>query len=337
MERYRIFFSVICLGVLGYFLQSFLIPMALGVVFSLALYPFYQKIPLKKPRLKINLFVGTLTSLVLLPIFFLIARGAIEGKEQFSKFEKFNFTELATKIYFWLDGFTLGKTVLSFLNVNVENLGTHVTKISADANKLLLSILTNIVTSIPLTLFNFSVIISTIYVCLSQGSKFVKYFQKNMFYSESFGKELIHDTILISKSVVLATIGSAIVQSFLMVVPTLFINFDSVLIVGFATFLFSFIPVIGTSPVTTYLVLFYYLNGNTSYAISYLIFGLILGTVDNFIRAKIIGDNAHIHPMMAFFATIGGLQVMGFWGIFLGPVCVVVSFKILSHLFNKEK
>jgi predicted PurR-regulated permease PerM len=59
---------------------------------------------------------------------------------------------------------------------------------------------------------------------------------------------------------------------------------------------------------------------------------LVVGTVDNIIRPLVIGSKVELHPLLLLFALLGGLQVFGFIGIFIGPVVISVIAALINML-----
>lgn len=57
---------------------------------------------------------------------------------------------------------------------------------------------------------------------------------------------------------------------------------------------------------------------------------LILGTVDNLLRATVVGDRAQLHTLVVLFSALGGILLFGVTGIFLGPVLFVIAISILE-------
>jgi len=95
----------------------------------------------------------------------------------------------------------------------------------------------------------------------------------------------------------------------------------------------ALIPVVGTPivwvPVASYLLAI----GDWGKAIGLLIWGgLVISQVDNFLRPKLVGRRAGLHPLVIFFAVLGGLRVFGFLGLFVGPVVVAVTLALLDVL-----
>lgn len=57
---------------------------------------------------------------------------------------------------------------------------------------------------------------------------------------------------------------------------------------------------------------------------------IIVSQVDNFIRPKLIGDRANIHPIFVLVGVLGGVAAFGFIGLFLGPLIVGITISVLK-------
>ena len=62
---------------------------------------------------------------------------------------------------------------------------------------------------------------------------------------------------------------------------------------------------------------------------------MVIGMMDNVIRTLILKDGAKLHPLLAFVSVLGGLQVLGLWGVFIGPT-VASCLYALVKIFNLE-
>jgi predicted PurR-regulated permease PerM len=56
----------------------------------------------------------------------------------------------------------------------------------------------------------------------------------------------------------------------------------------------------------------------------------VISTVDNFLRALIVGGRTELHPLAVFLSVLGGLALFGAAGVFLGPVLFVVSVSMIE-------
>ncbi len=59
---------------------------------------------------------------------------------------------------------------------------------------------------------------------------------------------------------------------------------------------------------------------------------LVIGTVDNFLRPKLVGEKTKLHELFIFFSVLGGLQVFGVLGIVLGPVVLAITLALIDVL-----
>ncbi len=98
----------------------------------------------------------------------------------------------------------------------------------------------------------------------------------------------------------------------------------------------SLLPVVGAFLVWVPAVLFLFFqwsNGDVELwrPIFLLIWGIIVvSQVDNFIRPRLIGDRANIHPLFVLVGVLGGVAAFGFIGLFLGPLVVGVTLSVLK-------
>ena len=78
------------------------------------------------------------------------------------------------------------------------------------------------------------------------------------------------------------------------------------------------------------------LHGNWFAAIGLVIWGVaVVGMLDNGVKLYVLQSNADLHPLLAFISVIGALQVLGLWGIFIGPIVASCLFALIQ-IFNEE-
>jgi predicted PurR-regulated permease PerM len=97
---------------------------------------------------------------------------------------------------------------------------------------------------------------------------------------------------------------------------------------GVLTAFFALIPAVGTAiiwvPASLYLVLSGYLTQDyitIANGIMLFLYGvLIISTIDNILRVKILEAKADVHPLIVIAGMIGGVNLFGVIGLFLGPI-----------------
>ena len=102
------------------------------------------------------------------------------------------------------------------------------------------------------------------------------------------------------------------------------------------TFL-SMIPMAGSFLVWVPAAIYLALTGEWGKALILTAWGaIVIGTVDNFLRPKLVGERTKLHELFIFFAVLGGLQVFGVVGIVLGPVVLAITLALLDVFRQSE-
>ncbi len=71
-------------------------------------------------------------------------------------------------------------------------------------------------------------------------------------------------------------------------------------------------------------------DGGTGWAIFLVVWGMVVGTLDNFLRPVLIKMGADLPLLLIFAGVIGGLFAFGLVGIFVGPVLLAVGYTLLE-------
>lgn len=73
-----------------------------------------------------------------------------------------------------------------------------------------------------------------------------------------------------------------------------------------------------------------YWSGNTTAAVALLVWSVIVGLSDNVIRPVLIRRGADLPLLLIFAGVIGGLIAFGLIGLFVGPVLLAVTYRLLE-------
>lgn len=140
----------------------------------------------------------------------------------------------------------------------------------------------------------------------------------------------IRDSVIANLYGILA-VGLA--QGLLTALALAVLRVPSALLLGLTTGVCSLIPLVGTAlvwlPVSIYLMA----TGHLWKGVILIAWGTaVVGTIDNIIRPLVIGSKVELHPLLLLFSLLGGLQVFGFIGIFVGPVVISVIAALINLL-----
>ena len=103
------------------------------------------------------------------------------------------------------------------------------------------------------------------------------------------------------------------------------------------TFL-SMIPMAGSFFVWVPAAIYLAATGHWVSAIILTAWGLlVIGTIDNFLRPKLVGEKTRLHELFIFFSVLGGLKVFGVLGIVLGPVVLAITLALLDVFRHADR
>jgi predicted PurR-regulated permease PerM len=97
-----------------------------------------------------------------------------------------------------------------------------------------------------------------------------------------------------------------------------------------AAMLLLSIAQIGVVPVLGCAVAWLYWNGESTWGTFLLVWTIVAGTVDNFLRPILIKRGADLPLLLVFAGVVGGLFAFGLIGIFVGPVVLAVADALLT-------
>jgi predicted PurR-regulated permease PerM len=157
---------------------------------------------------------------------------------------------------------------------------------------------------------------------------------------DRYEHELLQEFDRISRAVVLATLFSALAQGATASFGYLIAGwaseslFDSLPLLFLLTTFFALIPFVGPAvvwvPVCLYLTFF---EDRPGAAILLALWGvLVVGTIDNVVKAVVLHGQSQLHPLLALLSVLGGVQSLGPVGIVIGPMVVAILQTLLSIL-----
>ncbi len=116
------------------------------------------------------------------------------------------------------------------------------------------------------------------------------------------------------------------------------LGLPSPLVWGVVMMFMSLIPVLGSFIVWIPAAIYLLATGEIWQGVVLIVWGaLVIGSVDNFLRPKLVGEKTRLHELLIFFSVLGGLQVFGVLGLVLGPVVVAVALALLDVFRQAER
>jgi predicted PurR-regulated permease PerM len=131
------------------------------------------------------------------------------------------------------------------------------------------------------------------------------------------------------RAIALGIVVTALVQSVVGGIGLLVTGVPHVVLLTALMFLLG-VAQVGAVPVLIGAVLWLYWQDQTLWAAVLLVWSLITGSLDNFLRPILIKKGADLPLLLVFAGVLGGLLAFGIIGLFIGPVVLAVGYTLLA-------
>lgn len=181
-------------------------------------------------------------------------------------------------------------------------------------------------------------IIFTMYYLFRDGAKIVQALPDVLPLERAQSAEIISRTRDVISASVNGVLVIAAIQGALGAVAFFALGVPSALVWGVVMTFLSLIPMAGAFIVWIPAAIFLALTGHYVKAALLVAWGaLVIGTVDNFLRPKLVGERTKLHELFIFFSVLGGLHVFGVLGLVLGPVVLAVTLALLDVMRHVDR
>ncbi len=180
-------------------------------------------------------------------------------------------------------------------------------------------------------------VIFTMYYMFRDGERMRAALRNMLPLEEGKSREILERTREVISASVYGVLVIATIQGTLGGVAFWALGLPSPLLWGVVMIFFSMIPMAGAFVVWGPAAIYLALTGHVGKAIALTLIGvLVIGSIDNFLRPKLVGEKTRLHELLIFFSVLGGLQVFGVLGLVLGPVVVAITMALLDILRHSD-
>lgn len=344
-KYFFILFVILMVGLVFLVIKPFISPILASIFLSYIFYPFYNWIKKKIKNKNISaLIVSSIIILLLLvPLFFIIntiTREAyinyITSKQKLLKIGEL-FKNCDPKNPFcgfinYIGDFLEQPKVQYPLHNTIEKVTSYVIDNAS-----------NLVFSIPKFVLNFFVMIFTMFYLLKDGPVILNNIKKVLPLRDIYKRHLFEKFGEVTFAIIYGYVIVAIIQGILGGIGFFIFGVPSPLIWSIVMVFAALIPFIGTAIIWFPSALFKLFTGisagnigETIGGLLFILYGLIIiSSVDNVIRPKIIGDKAKVHPVLILIGVLGGLYLLGSVGIVAGPL-ILALFVTFIKAYEKD-
>lgn len=130
---------------------------------------------------------------------------------------------------------------------------------------------------------------------------------------------------------------TAVIQGLIIMLGGLFSGVAQSATWALAATFFAFVPYVGTMPISLMMLLsLYFMKGSGLSLLIMLAFAVVASFSDNIVRPLLMKAEGNLHPWFGIIGIIGGLQIWGVAGIFIGPVMMGLSISLLQMYLEMD-
>jgi len=319
-------------------LRPFAGVIAWSIVLVITFYPVHHRLVRKIRRPSLSALISTLlvVLVILIPLVFLtgLAVGELISLKDTlqSKFsEGIDLTEIqpVRRALDWLH---------YYLDVDpakaVESIRQHASQLAQMAARYSLTFAGNVTGLIVSFIFT----IFTMFFLFRDGERMVGKIPDMLPLERSQSEALVRRIRDVIGGSIYGVVVIALIQGGLGGVMFGILSIPSPVLWGLVMAVASMIPLLGAASVWGPGAIYLLATGHWMQAIVLAAFGgIVISSVDNFLRPKLVGDRVSLDELVMFFSVLGGLQVFGVLGIVAGPVVFAIAGSLLETLRQTEK
>ncbi|MCL2270257.1 MAG: AI-2E family transporter [Treponema sp.] len=211
---------------------------------------------------------------------------------------------------------------------------THVTK----EMQRMVYLSSNIIKNIGILSINMLVMMFSTFFFYVDGPYLARLVLRNIPIKNEYINTITRKFLDITRNLFLGYIMVALLQSVVAYIIFTIFNVKSALVLSVLAFLLVFVPMIGATIIYIPLTIFKIVNGNILGGVIFFIVSMVfISGIDNVLRPLFLKDRIQLHPLIIFFAILGGIAVFGFNGLILGPVLVILFLTVLDLFFIEHE
>ena len=212
---------------------------------------------------------------------------------------------------------TLYKHIAPYHDLIFQKAGAMVASLS----KFLISSLSSVTLLTVNLIFSLFILLYSMFFFLIDGERLL---EKILYYlplEDQDEQQLLGKFTSVTRATIKGTMIIGIVQGGLAGAALAVVGIPSAVFWATIMAVLSIIPGVGTALVWIPAAIVLAANGAFAKAIGLALFcGILVGSVDNFLRPVLVGKDTKLHELLILFSTLGGIMMFGIVGFIIGPV-----------------
>jgi predicted PurR-regulated permease PerM len=186
--------------------------------------------------------------------------------------------------------------------------------------------------------FQFFLLLYTVFFLLMDGPAILRAVLKHLPLREEEQQQMTSRFMSVTRATIKGTLVIGVIQGTLSGLAFALAGIPNALFWTVVMIVLSIVPVIGGALVWVPACIILFATGEVLSAILLALFcSLIVGSVDNVLRPRLVGRDTKMHDLVILFSTLGGILALGPIGFIVGPILAglfVTSWEIFAVAYR---
>ena len=180
------------------------------------------------------------------------------------------------------------------------------------------------------SLFGFAIMLFLLFFFLRDGDEMMIRARRLIPLDEERKGRLFDQLSNVTRAIMFGTSVTALAQGFLVGVGFAIAGLPSPVVFGVLAALLSLLPIGGAALVWAPAAIWLFVDKHWGFGIFMVVWGLILGGLDNVLRPLLISGRAKISALAVFVGVLGGISAFGAIGVIAGPVVLSLALALVE-------
>ena len=303
-------------------IRTFLLTILLAAIFTGLSYPVYQWLLGRfrgRPALTAIATLLLLLTLVIAPLLVVLGAAANEALRVTETLgpRLQQLVDQPSQLDSWLRGIPAYDRIAPYRAQILTKAGEVVGSLSA----FLFAALSATTRATAVFIFQFFVLLYTMFFFLTDGPGLLRTVMAYLPLTEVDKERMLEKFVSVTRATLKGTILIGIAQGVLGGLAFWAVGLDGAIFWATVMTVLSIIPGVGGALVWLPAAIVLISTGEVWRGIALAAFcGLVVGSVDNLLRPRLVGKDIKMHELLIFFSTLGGLMLFGVTGFILGPI-----------------
>ena len=196
----------------------------------------------------------------------------------------------------------------------------------------------NLAFAVPKFLIHTFVTLFLFFYFLRDGEKLVEDIKKLMPLNEKHKAHVVDEFKNVTNAMVYGLILVGIIVGILSTLGFYIFKVPNPILWGLITIMLSILPGVGNWIIWLPAGIIKIFQGDLFNGIGLLIYGfLFISGIEVLLKLRFIGEKSKIHPALIVVGVFGGIQLLGFIGLFFGPLILVIFITFLKSILTESK